>query len=193
MSVKLVVGLGNYPLEYADTRHNVGFMVVDEICQQLSITLDQDKFKGLFTQIKTDKDTIILAKPQTLMNLSGDFVRDVCHFYKITPQDVLVISDDVDLKVGTLRIKINGSSGGQNGIKDIINKLGTENIARMKLGIGRPENSNIALANHVLSKFTNNDKALISPIIHKAAMAAIEYMNGSTFTFLMNKYNLNLK
>jgi PTH1 family peptidyl-tRNA hydrolase len=193
MSVKLVVGLGNYPLEYADTRHNIGFMVVDEICRQLNVTLDQDKFKGLFTQIKTDQDTIILAKPQTLMNLSGDFVRDVCHFYKIMPYDILIISDDVDLKVGTLRIKINGSSGGQNGIKDIINKLATENIARMKLGIGRPTHVNIPLVNHVLSKFSDDDKILITKTIHNAATAVIEYMNGSSFTFLMNKYNLKSK
>jgi PTH1 family peptidyl-tRNA hydrolase len=193
MSIKLVVGLGNYPIEYHETKHNIGFMIIDEVCSELKLTLDQDKYQGLFTKIKTDKDEIIIAKPQTFMNLSGDFVQAITHFYKIKSEDILIISDDVDLSVGSIRIKPNGSSGGQNGVKDIINKLGTENIPRIKLGIGRPTNKNIMIANHVLSKFTTEERVIINKTVKQAAYAVIKYMNGTSIAKLMNEYNFTHK
>jgi PTH1 family peptidyl-tRNA hydrolase len=189
MSIKLIVGLGNYPLEYQDTRHNVGFMVIDQVCRELNLTLDQDKFQGLFVKAKTDKDEIIIAEPQTYMNLSGNFVQAISHFYKIAPQDILIVCDDIDLSVGTIRIKTNGSSGGQNGIKDIINKMGTEDIPRIKLGIGRPDHKDIAISSHVLSKFSSLEKTKIEPAIKQAAEVVIEYMNGMSLPKLMNKHN----
>jgi PTH1 family peptidyl-tRNA hydrolase len=193
MSIKLIVGLGNYPIEYHETRHNIGFMVIDEVCRELKLILDQDKYQGLFTKVKTDKDEFIIAKPQTYMNLSGNFVQPITHFYKIKPEDILIISDDVDLSVGSIRIKPTGSSGGQNGVKDIINKLGSENIPRIKIGIGRPSNKNIMVANYVLSKFTVEERDTINKIVKQVAGAVIKYMNGTSVAKLMNEYNFTHK
>jgi PTH1 family peptidyl-tRNA hydrolase len=123
------------------------------------------------------------------MNLSGDFVGAITHFYKITTDDIFIVSDDVDTPLGSLRIKKNGSSGGQNGIKDIVNKLGTEDIKRIKIGIGRPSNRNIDLASYVLSPFTHEERNIIDQVINQATNALMDYMNGSTIEQITIKYN----
>jgi PTH1 family peptidyl-tRNA hydrolase len=189
----LIVGLGNYPEQYHKTKHNVGFMVIDKLCQSLSLELTNDKFNGRFIKVAVDDHQFVIAKPYTYMNLSGDFVSAITHFYKIEPQNVLVISDDADNNVGTIRIRSEGSSGGQNGLKDIINKLGTTNFNRVKIGIGRPNNKNISLADYVLTPFDGSEKSVIGKTIDKVVELLIDFMNGSSIRELMNHYNITVK
>jgi PTH1 family peptidyl-tRNA hydrolase len=193
MSIKIIVGLGNYPEQYAKTRHNIGFMVIDKLCQQFNLVLSNEKFNGRFNKTQVGADTYIVAEPLTYMNLSGDFVSAICGFYKINHRDILIVSDDADNKIGSLRLRSGGSSGGQNGVKDIINKLGTDQIARLKLGIGRPNDKNIDLASYVLSEFHVDEKQLINKVIHQATEVLVDYIHGEQIGALMNKYNAPIK
>lgn len=145
--MKLIVGLGNPGQEYEATRHNIGFKVIDLVAHSKGIELNKEKFTGVFYK----GDDFILAKPMTFMNLSGDFVQKIAKFFKINVEDILVIYDDMDLATGTIRYREVGSSGGQNGMKDIIEKMGTDKIKRLKIGIGRPKNG---AKNWVLGTFT---------------------------------------
>ncbi|MDR0739856.1 MAG: aminoacyl-tRNA hydrolase [Mycoplasmataceae bacterium] len=190
MSVYLIVGLGNYPEQYHKSRHNVGFMVIDKLCKALSIELTNEKFNGKFIKVQVEQNQFIIAKPYTYMNLSGDFVSQIAQYYQIEPHNILIISDDADNNVGTIRIRNNGSSGGQNGIKDIINKLNTTDFPRIKIGIGRPTNKKINLADYVLGTFTNTEKPIINRTIDKATEALIDFMNGMSISELMNRYNI---
>ena len=145
--MKLIVGLGNPGKEYENTRHNIGFKVIDALSHKYNVELNENKFNGMFYK----GNGMILAKPLTYMNLSGDFVQKLAHYYKIDIEDILVVYDDLDLATGVVRYRQKGSSGGQNGIKDIINKMGTQEIKRLKIGIGKPRNG---AKNWVLGKFS---------------------------------------
>ena len=145
--MKLIVGLGNPGKEYEATRHNIGFKVVDAFAHKHGLELKKSKYTGNYYK----GDGIILAKPQTFMNNSGNFVQPMAKFFKIDTKDILIIYDDMDHKAGTAKMKQSGSAGGQNGMKDIILKMGTNEIPRLKVGIGRPKNSSV---NHVLGTFT---------------------------------------
>jgi PTH1 family peptidyl-tRNA hydrolase len=191
--IKLIVGLGNFPKEYEQTRHNIGFAVIDKLCNELSLNLNEDKYNGHFTKVTVEGTTFIIAKPWTYMNLSGDFIKPIMDFYKITPDNLLVVADDADTNVGTIHIKKHGSSGGQNGLKDIISKINTDKFSRIKIGIGRPKNQNIDLAAHVLGKFGNDEKISIAHVIKQVVQAIIEYMNGSSIETITNKYTVTLK
>ncbi|MDR3330106.1 MAG: aminoacyl-tRNA hydrolase [Mycoplasmataceae bacterium] len=193
MKYLLIVGLGNYPTQYTKTRHNIGFMVIDKLCAGLNLSLSNEKFNGRYVKVQVEDKMFIIAEPLTYMNLSGDFVANICNFYKISHRDIMIVADDADNKVGTLRVRDSGSSGGQNGIKDIINKLGTDQITRIKLGISRPADKRIDLANHVLSEFNKDEKIIIAKTIDKAVEALMDYMNGSSLSVLMNKYNTSIK
>ncbi|MDR2369435.1 MAG: aminoacyl-tRNA hydrolase [Mycoplasmataceae bacterium] len=193
MSIYMIVGLGNYPEQYRNTKHNVGFMVIDKLCQSLSLELTNHKFNGYFVKVAVETQQFIIAKPYTYMNLSGDFVKDICQFYQIPPQNILVIHDDADSNIGTIRVRSSGSSGGQNGIKDIINKLNTDNFNRVKIGIGRSNNRNISLADYVLTPFGNIEKSVINQVIGKAVELLIDFMNGASVQDLMNHYNITVK
>jgi PTH1 family peptidyl-tRNA hydrolase len=193
MEYALIIGLGNHSPQYIKTRHNIGFMVVDKLCSDLKISLSDEKFNGRYVKVQVENKTFIIAEPLTYMNLSGDFVSSICNFYKINHRNIILVSDDADNKVGTLRIRDSGSSGGQNGVKDIINKLGTDQIARIKLGIGRPADKRIDLANYVLSEFNKDEKPIIGKTIDKAVEALVDYMNGTNISTLMNKYNISVK
>ncbi|MDR0985700.1 MAG: aminoacyl-tRNA hydrolase [Mycoplasmataceae bacterium] len=192
MQTFLIVGLGNYPSQYNNTKHNVGFSVVDNLCKELNISLKEEKFNGLFTKINIEDKTFIIAKPLTLMNLSGNFVSQICNFFKIDNKDVVVVHDDADSKIGLLKFRQDGSSGGQNGVKDIINKLSTEDFIRIKIGIGRPNNKNISLADYVLSKFDNEQMSVINNVINQATNALIEYMNGLSLDKVINKFTIRV-
>jgi PTH1 family peptidyl-tRNA hydrolase len=180
--MRLIIGLGNYPKKYLSTKHNAGFLIIDEYCKKHKINLDEENFQGLFHK---EKDFII-AKPLTLMNLSGKFVRDIIHFYKINIEDILIICDDVNYGIGSFKIRKNGSSGGQNGMGNIIELLGTNEIKRLKIGIGR--NNQMILSDYVLSKFSTQELETIKLLSFNATNEIIhEFINGANFEELMNK------
>ena len=147
--MKLIIGLGNPGREYENTRHNIGFMVLDNYLKDTSW---QSKFQALYTTQNIHNEKIIFLKPTTYMNLSGNAIREFLNFYKLTPEDILVIHDDLDLPIGTYRLKTNSSAGGHNGIKSIIENLGTNAFLRLKVGISK--NTNIDTKDYVLGKFT---------------------------------------
>lgn len=153
----LVVGLGNPGDKYTFTRHNAGFLSMDYIAQKLGVKLDRVRFKSLCCEATVGGKRVLLMKPQTFMNLSGEAVQEAANFYKIAPENVLVICDDVNFDVGIMRIRRKGSYGGQNGIKNIIEHLGTEDFPRIKVGIGKkPEGFD--MKDYVLSKFHDTEQ-----------------------------------
>ncbi|AEF93001.1 Peptidyl-tRNA hydrolase [Desulfotomaculum nigrificans CO-1-SRB] len=183
--MKLIVGLGNPGPEYAKTRHNIGFMVIDALARDLGIVVEKNQHKALTGQAYLGREKLILAKPQTYMNLSGQAVVALMNWYKLQPVDLLVIYDDMDLPPGRLRIRQSGSAGGQKGMKSIIELLGTQEFTRMKVGIGRPEHGAI---DHVLGKIDDQEAALINPAIMAAVEAAkVWVLDGAPAA--MNKFN----
>lgn len=181
----LIVGLGNPGNEYEDTRHNIGFKVVDNIAKEYNIEINRQKFKGIYGEGFIDKEKIILLKPTTYMNLSGESVRAVVDFYNIDNDHILVIYDDISLEIGTLRIREKGSAGGHNGIKSIIAHLGSDVFSRIKVGVGQP---NVDLIKYVLGKFTQEEKVVVSESIEASTKAAREIINNDVKT-AMNQFN----
>ena len=133
--MKLIVGLGNPGMEYVKTRHNAGFLLIDRLCEKLDLTLDKSKCKAIYGIYRHKGEKIIIAKPQTYMNLSGQAVTSLMHFYDVATEDLIVVHDDLDLPLGKLRLRSQGSSGGQKGMGNIIDLLGTSKIKRMRIGI----------------------------------------------------------
>ena len=170
--MKLIVGLGNIGREYENTRHNIGFMVVDELAKRLGVTFGKEDRSAYYAEYRAP-EKIIIIKPTTSMNLSGIAVGAYANFYHIAPEDIAVIQDDMDLPVGHLRIRRKGSAGGHNGIKSITEHLGTEEYPRFKIGIGHPDRNNKAVINHVLHQFQGEDKAAIEAAV-KAMAEALE-------------------
>lgn len=181
--MKLVVGLGNPGKEYNLTRHNVGFMILDNFLGDVKWST---KFNGLYYERNINDEKYIFVKPQSYMNLSGSVVKKFINFYKIDSKDLLVIHDDLDLPVGKYRIKINSSAGGHNGIKDIISCLNTNEFVRLKIGIS--QNRDIDTKDYVLGKFSKNDIELIDKN-NNAYKDIIENFNYNNIELLMNKYN----
>lgn len=184
--MKLIIGLGNPGKEYEKTRHNVGFMVIDEICKELNVSLDKAKFKGIYTKTKYRGEDIILYKPLTYMNLSGEGVVEVINFFKIKREDIIVIYDDLDLNIGTIRLKTKGSSGGQKGMGNIINILKTNELNRIKVGIGK--NPLIPTVNYVLGKFSQDQQIQLDQALISAKDAALAFCHEDMIK-LMSKYN----
>lgn len=184
--MKLIVGLGNPGSKYENTRHNIGFIVIDEVAKKLGVTKYESKFKGYYAKIKYKGEDIILLKPQTYMNLSGESVREVIRFFKVDVDDMLVVYDDLDLDTGRIRFKGKSSSGGHNGIKSIESCIGTSDFKRLKFGIDR--NSNIPVVNYVVGKFTKTELDTVIPQVGVACDACLDFVN-LTFIELMNKYN----
>lgn len=178
--MKLIVGLGNPGKEYENTRHNIGFMCVDYFMMQNNLSFDK---KGLSSEYYKGQDFII-AKPQTFMNLSGIAVSKLVSFYKINVEDIIVIHDDLDLPVGTLKIREKGSSGGHNGLKSIIQELGSENFKRVRIGIDKGENT----INHVLGKFKDDERVLIDEMI-KETNSIIQDSLSMSFNKVMSLHN----
>ena len=167
----LVVGLGNPGSQYEATRHNVGFRAVDALAKEAGIKIDRAKFQALTAQATVGGVRVLLMKPQTYMNLSGVAVKQAADFYKVPPERVLVLFDDIDLDVGRLRIRRNGSAGGHNGIKSIISSLGSQEFPRIKIGVGAKPHPDYDLADWVLSRFTLAEQKLLDPAIEHAAEA----------------------
>ncbi|MEA5079140.1 MAG: aminoacyl-tRNA hydrolase [Anaerolineaceae bacterium] len=183
----LIVGLGNPGREYRNTRHNVGFLAIDALAKSLNVTLGKVQSKALVGQGKFGASKVILVKPQTYMNLSGQAVSGLLNFYKISTEHLIVIHDDIDLPFGTIRIRPGGGSAGQRGVKSIIEKVGTQEFARMRLGVGRPPGQMDAAA-YVLQPFTKEDEEFLVNFLAKAAEAAGEFVNNG-LNAAMNKYN----
>lgn len=181
----LIVGLGNTGSQYEDTRHNIGFKVVDNIAKEYNIEINRQKFKGMCGEGFINGEKVILLKPTTYMNLSGESIREVVDFYKLSNDDVLVIYDDISLDVGRLRIREKGSAGGHNGIKSIIAHLGTDIFPRIKVGVGQP---NVDLVNYVLGKFTKEEMEVLNESIDASTKAAKEIISNDVKT-AMNIYN----
>lgn len=185
--MRLIVGLGNPGKKYELTRHNVGFLVVDELLKKLNISLDQEGFKSFYTTYFYKGEKIIICKPQTYMNLSGEAVSEIVSYYKIKHEDIVVIYDDLDLPMGKLRLRASGSSGGHNGIKNIINLLGDQNIKRIRIGISRDDKYDVK--DYVLSKISGDDLKLFNEAKIKAADALLYWLDESDFNKVMSKFN----
>ena len=183
--MKLIVGLGNPGKKYEHTRHNMGFDVIDLFSELAQIDIDKESFKGLLGRGKVFDEDVLLLKPQTFMNLSGESVWQVVSFFKINLEDIIVIYDDMDLEPGRIRLRPGGSSGGHNGIKNIIEHLGTENIKRIRVGIGKPTYDTI---DYVLSKPSKEERVLIDEAIVNAANAIKDILKDN-FDKAMTKYN----
>jgi PTH1 family peptidyl-tRNA hydrolase len=182
----LVVGLGNPGREYEGTRHNVGFMVIDVLSKMLGIEVSRLKFKSLMGEGHFKGEKLVLLKPQTFMNLSGEALYDAVNFYKLPLENVIVIYDDKDLDVGKIRIRRKGSSGGHNGMNSIIYLLGSEDFPRIRIGIGRPEQGDLVA--HVLGKFNENEKKVIEEAVKKAAEAVIDIIENG-IEHAMSRFN----
>lgn len=184
--MKLVVGLGNIGKEYDNTRHNMGFMLVDRYLQDRNITDKfKEKFQAMYIETIINGEKIIFIKPKTYMNNSGIAVKSFVDFYKINSEDVLVISDDLDLDLGKFRLRKNGSSGGHNGLKSIISCLGTDNFKRLRIGIS---NNKDDVINYVLSKFSKSEMKDIETLFTILVDVIDDYFV-MDFTSLMSKYN----
>ena len=183
--MKLIVGLGNPGQEYQNTRHNVGFYYIDLFASKNNLKL-KEKFKGMYVKTNINGEDIILLKPSTFMNLSGESVIKFVNYYKIIPEDILVIHDDLDIEIGRLKLKENGSSGGHNGIKSIIDNLQTENFKRLKVGISK--NNLLDTKDYVLGKFSEQEKEIIRQNEDKVLNILIDYLK-IPFNDLMSKYN----
>jgi len=182
-----IVGLGNPGTEYRGTRHNVGFEVVDELARRASVAFESAPADALIAKWRrADGDAVMLVKPMTFMNLSGQAIGDLLRYFKIEPADLLVVVDEAQLPLGKLRARMRGSAGGHNGLKNVIAHLGEE-FSRLRIGVGRGD-SRRDLADHVLAKFDKDEGAEVERMITRAADAAETFIN-SGIAAVMNQYN----
>ena len=184
--MKLIVGLGNPGHEYENTRHNIGFQLLDYIAKDKNIQFLRNKFNGKYTELSINGEKVILLKPLSYMNLSGSVVEKYVSFYKINVCDILVIQDDLDMNFGRVKIVHNSSSGGHNGIKDIERCLGTKDYARLKIGIANDKSINTK--DYVLGKFTEEEKNILQSV-DKNLVNVIDDFCTMSLDRLMSKYN----
>ena len=187
----LIAGLGNPTREYDKTRHNVGFSVIDVLADRYRIDVSEKKHKALCGSGVIEGQKVLLVKPQTFMNLSGESLRAAADYYKIEPQDMIVIYDDISLDPGQLRIRLKGSAGGHNGIKNIIAQLGTQEFPRIKVGVGAKP-PRMDLADYVLSRFSPEEQKQMDEAFREAAEAAVSMMTDGAER-AMNHYNTKKK
>lgn len=179
--------MGNPGQKYAGTRHNVGFDCIDYIANELGITLDQSKFKGMFGKGVINGEKLILLKPLTYMNLSGESVRPLMDYFDIDVEDVVIIYDDMDLPVGKIRLRQKGSAGGHNGIKSLIQHLGTPEFKRIRVGVDRPQNGE-SIVNYVLGTYRQEEREHVKESIIQSSKA-VEAWTTKTFLEVMNEFN----
>ena len=185
--LKIIAGLGNPGSEYAHTKHNVGFMFIDALAEHLGVDNWKEKFDAFIAEGRIGAEKVILVKPITYMNDSGRAVGPLLSWYKLGPEDLMVVHDDMDIPAGTVRIRRKGSAGGHNGIKSILAHVGDENFARVRIGIGRPL-AGWTVVNHVLASFSEEDV----PKIHEAIqylIPAVECIAAEGVDLAMNRYN----
>ena len=184
--MKVVIGLGNPGKKYEKTRHNIGFIAIDNLRKKLNVNDEKEKFQALVSEKNIDGEKVIFLKPQTFMNLSGNSVIEIVNFYKLDPKkDIIVIYDDMDLSFGDIRIREKGSSGGHNGIKSIISHIGEEFI-RIKCGIGAKEKDAVE---HVLGEFNQTEQKDLDEILEKINNCVIEMLSVQNLDRIMQKYN----
>lgn len=185
--MKLIIGLGNPGIQYQSTRHNAGFIIIDNLAKELNLTNQVTKFSGEYVKTKYQDQDIILLKPLTFMNLSGICVASFINFFKIKPENVLIIHDEIDLDFGRIQFKNTGSAAGHNGLKDIFAKTNTNNFARLRIGVGR--NPNFSTVNWVLSNFTNEELTRINNNSTLFFNAILNWVENGNINNLMNKFN----
>ena len=184
--MKLIVGLGNPGAEYKNNRHNVGFMLVDKLAQRWGVEFGKQKFQARYGGGMCGFENVVLLKPQTFMNRSGGSVLEAMVFYKTDLEDLLVIYDDLAIDLGTIRSRSKGSAGGHNGVKDIINRLGTDDFPRLRVGIGSPKFGNTI--KHVLGNFQEEEEPILNKVLDRSA-DAVEYWVANGIKATMNEYN----
>ncbi len=183
----LITGLGNPGKQYHETRHNAGFLAIDQLANKLGVTLSQKGFQSLYAKTKLGNVPVYLLKPQTYMNLSGQAVLELALYYKIPAEQILVIYDDLDLELGVLRIRTNGSAGGHRGLSSIIGLMDTDQIARIRIGIGKPP-IGVSVADYVLSRFNATEMEIIEQTVKDASEAAYAYVTKG-IDYTMNHFN----
>ena len=187
--MKLIVGLGNPDAEYKNTFHNLGFMAVDDVASKLGFSFSKEKCKAMLAEGRVGSEKVILAKPLTYMNLSGESVRELISFYKIDLKDLLVIYDDYDIYKGVIRIRESGSAGTHNGMRNIVKELGASNFARVRIGFKPLEEMQMPLINYVLSGIKAEDRALLDKSISIAGSAGADFAKGLEIQKIMQEYN----
>lgn len=186
--MKIIIGLGNYGKKYEGTWHNMGFATLEKLAEMLNVKFKTSECKSKTAIWHFNGEKIVLALPQTYMNLSGEAARELVGKYKATPEDVVVVYDDVDLPTGTLRLRAEGSGGTHNGMKNIVELLGTKNFKRVRLGIAS-DKGEIPLMNYVLSKVPKTSEAVVSEMTTRAAEAVKKYVETDDFELVMRLYN----
>lgn len=187
--MKLIVGLGNPEDKYKNTFHNLGFMCIDKLAQKLNVEFNMKKCKALVAQTLVNGKKVILAKPQTYMNLSGESVSQLVSFYKIDHKDIIVVYDDYDLIKGSLRIRESGSAGTHNGMRNIVEKLGATDFARVRIGFKPTEDMQIPLINYVLSGISKQDMPIIEEALNMGANALYDFAFDREIQQIMQSYN----
>ena len=185
--MKCIVGLGNPGAQYEHTRHNIGFEVVNLLAERLQAPFKQSKFKGLCAETTVNGEKVLLLKPMTYMNLSGESVKAAMDYYRLGTGDLLVVYDDLDLPPGKIRLRQKGSAGGHNGIKSIIHHLGTQEFNRIRIGIGRPDRD-AYMPDYVLGRFSKEDRVKMQLAVEKSADACEAWLE-KPFPVVMNFYN----
>lgn len=185
--MKMIVGLGNIGQEYAGTRHNVGFMVIDELAAQNNVTINHVQGDALTATAHIDGERVLLVKPTTYMNESGRAVRQLMDYYKVSRDELMIIQDDMDMELGRLRFRAKGSAGGHNGIKSVIAHVGGQDFKRLKLGIGHP--TKMTVVNWVLSQFSAPERITFDETVMKAVKGLQEWILTDDFNQVMNRYN----
>lgn len=184
----LIAGLGNPDKKYEATRHNIGFETIDLLAHKTGIRLNKIKHKAVTGDGIIGGEKVIIAKPQTYMNLSGESIRDIVNFYKIPVSNVIIVCDDINLETGRIRIRPKGSDGGHNGLKSIIYQLASDEFVRIRMGVGAPKNENYDLADYVLGKFSKEEIELLTPVAERVT-EAVELIIQKGVTQAMNKFN----
>ena len=185
--MKLIIGLGNPGKQYEYTRHNIGFEVIDALAKEWNAPLTSTKFNGMYATVHRPEGKVILLKPLTYMNLSGECVRPIMDYFDVDVEDIVVIYDDLDLETGKLRLRQKGSAGGHNGIKSLIQHLGTQQFNRIRVGVDRPP-AGMKVADYVLAKFSKDDAPIVADAIAKS-VAAVEKSLTKPFIDVMNEFN----
>lgn len=185
--MKLIVGLGNPGKPYENTKHNIGFNVIDELAKEWGVTLNLSKFKGQYVTVHRPEGKVMLVKPLTYMNLSGECIGPLMDYFAIDIEDIIVVYDDLDLETGKLRLRQKGSAGGHNGIKSLIQQLGTQQFNRIRVGVNRPP-AGMKVADYVLSKFSKEEQPIVDEAVEKSVKALQDALS-QPFIEVMNKYN----